>query len=73
MARPTPASAAAIAITKNTTTSPAIKDNAFENVRNTRFTEFNMSSTAIKIKTAFLRTRTPTTPIENKMPASDKK
>ncbi len=67
-----PASAAAIAITKNTITSPFTIDRTLENAMNTKFTEFNISSTAIKIITALRLVRTPSTPMENKIPARER-
>lgn len=67
------ASAAAIAITKKTMTSPLIFPIALANAIKTKFTELSINSTDIKITTAFLRSKTPRTPIANIIPASVKK
>ena len=63
MARPMTASAAATAMTKNTTTCPCIEPRKRENAMNVRLTAFSISSTDIKTTIKFRRTTTPATPI----------
>lgn len=73
IAKPMAASAAATVIMKNTKICPFIVPRNVENVINTRFTEFNMSSILMKTIIAFLRINTPITPMENKRRARIKK
>jgi len=63
------ASAAATVIIKNTKTCPLIVPRKDEKAINIRFTEFSISSIHIKTIMAFLRTRTPITPIVKRMRA----
>src|SRR4051812_3821552 len=64
MARPTAASAAATAITKNTKTCPPIP-RLCASATNVRFTALSMSSTHMKITIALRRNSTPATPSVN--------
>src|SRR6266545_5284557 len=65
MARPTAASAAATAITKNTNTCPPTPSRC-ANAMKVRFTALSISSTHMKITMALRRTSTPATPSVNK-------
>ncbi len=68
IASPTAASAAATVIMKKTKIWPSIEFSCRENVINARFTAFSINSIHIKITMAFLLIKTPTAPIENRMP-----
>ena len=63
IARPTAASAAATVRTKKTKTCPLSLPRKLENDTSDRFIAFSINSIHIKITIAFLRTRTPTTPM----------
>ncbi len=63
IARPTAASAAATAITKNTNNCPIELPRYDENVTKVKFAELSISSIDIKTIMAFLLIKTPTTPV----------
>src|SRR5881396_1317899 len=65
MARPTAASAAATAITKNTNTCPPTPSRC-ANAMKVRFTALSISSTHMKITMALRRKSTPATPSVNR-------
>jgi hypothetical protein len=65
IAKPTAASAAATAITKNTKSCPTVSPKYEEKVIKVRFAELSISSTHIKTTIAFLLVRTPIIPTEN--------
>ena len=67
MASPTATSAAAIVITKNTMICPSAAPWARPKATNARFAAFSMSSMDMKITSGFRRTRTPTTPMVNRI------
>ena len=73
IANPTAASAAATAIIKNTKACPFWFPRYDENVINTRFTEFNISSIHMNTIIAFLLIRTPITPIVKSMRDNERK
>jgi len=64
IARPTAASAAATAITKNTNNCPIELPRYDENVTKVKFAELSISSIDIKTIMAFLLIKTPITPVE---------
>src|SRR5205085_11569100 len=66
IANPTATSTAATTITKNTNTCPAGSFQYEENATSKRFTALSISSTDMKIIIAFLRNKTPITPMQNK-------
>lgn len=72
IARPTAASAAATVITIKTNICPCILPRNEENATNVRFIELSINSMHIKIIIAFLRTKTPITPVMNKIAATIK-
>jgi hypothetical protein len=63
MARPTAASAAATAITKNTNSCPIELPRYDENVIRVKFAELSINSIDIKTIMAFLLIKTPITPV----------
>ena len=65
IASPTAASAAATVRTKKTKICPLSFPRKLEKETRDKFMAFNISSMHINITMAFLRTRTPTTPILN--------
>ena len=82
IANPTLTSAAATTIIKKTNNwasvpaatalvwAPPKAGFIFENATNNKFTAFNISSIHMKIMIAFLRVKTPVTPIQNKHAAN---
>lgn len=67
IARPTATSAAAMTNTKTTNTLPrsSIEPYFRENATSARFAAFSMSSTHMRITTAFRRVSTPAHPMKN--------
>jgi len=65
IASPTATSAAATAITKNTTAWPSRLPMRWPKATSARFAAFNISSIDMKITSGLRRITTPTTPIEN--------
>lgn len=63
IASPTAASAAATVITKNTNICPLSFPRKLEKDTSDKFIALSINSMHIKITIAFLRTKTPTTPI----------
>ena len=72
IARPTATSAAATAIIKNTNTCPSPSLLKVEKAANNRFTALSINSIDIKTIIAFLRYKTPKTPILNKAALNNK-
>src|SRR5918996_2938483 len=73
IARPTTTSAAATTIEKNASTWPSRARCIRENATSARFTAFSCSSTDMKIRSAFLRSSTPSVPRANSTPESTTK
>src|SRR5947209_18674672 len=66
MARPTPTSAAAMAITNRANTWPAIVSRKAPKAIRLMFTAFRISSTDMSTSTPFLRASTPYTPVQKR-------
>ena len=73
IASPTTTSAAATTMEKNARTWPFKLLCIRENATSVRFTAFSCSSTDMKMISAFLRVRTPTLPIANRIDESTRK
>jgi hypothetical protein len=68
IARPTPASAAATVITRNTITCPDKDPNSLAKAIKAKFAAFSIISIDIKTTRTFLLIKNPKTPIEKSIP-----